>query len=185
MNPLHSWDVSVEEAIRIQEALKRIILKKPFSKIRTIGGGDVAYSKNGIFLFAAIAVLSYPDMGTLDIATTEGKVSFPYIPTLLSFREGPILIAIFQNLKIKPDVMIYDGQGIAHPRGMAASHLGLWSTFHRSVVQTPLFRKTSETSSHRSSNRLIDSIRLILSCRDSNLNLTQAHQISRLLLRET
>jgi len=128
MNPLHSWDVSVEEAIQIQEALKkRIILKKPFSKIRTIGGGDVAYSKNGILLFGAIAVLSYPDMGTLDIATTEGKVSFPYIPTLLSFREGPILIKIFQNLKIKPDVMIYDGQGIAHPRGMGlASHMGLW-----------------------------------------------------------
>ena len=128
MSPLHSWDVSVEEAIQIQEALKkRIILKKTFSKIRTIGGGDVAYSKNGIFLFGAIAVLSYPDMGILDIATTEGKFSFPYIPTLLSFREGSILIKIFQNLKIKPDVMIYDGQGIAHPRGMGlASHMGLW-----------------------------------------------------------
>jgi deoxyribonuclease V len=128
MEPLHSWKVNAKEAIQIQESLKkRIILNKTFSKLRTIGGGDVAYSKNGNFLFGAIVVLSYPDMGILEIATTEDMVFFPYIPTLLSFREGPILIKIFQNLKIKPDVMIFDGQGIAHPRRMGlASHMGLW-----------------------------------------------------------
>jgi deoxyribonuclease V len=152
MNPLHSWNVSVEKAIRIQEALKhRIILKNTFSKVhpirnssgvsnpaaeqrdiisngvKTIGGGDVAYSKNGNFLFGAIVVLSFPDMEILDMATADGKIPFPYIPGLLSFREGPILIKTFQRLKLKPDVMIYDGQGIAHPRGMGlASHVGLW-----------------------------------------------------------
>jgi deoxyribonuclease V len=128
MNPLHSWNVSVEEAVQIQEALReRIILKKTFSKVRTIGGGDVAYSKNGNFLFGAIVVLSFPDMGILDTATADGKIPSPYIPSLLSFREGPILIKAFQKLKLKPDVMIYDGQGIAHPRGMGlASHMGLW-----------------------------------------------------------
>ena len=128
MNPLHSWNVSVEEAIQIQESLKdRVILKKTFSKVRTIGGGDVAYSKTGDGLFGVIVVLSFPDLELLDIATANGKVSFPYIPTLLSFREGPILIKTFQRLKIKPDVMIYDGQGIAHPRGIGlASHMGLW-----------------------------------------------------------
>src|SRR4030042_1939033 len=124
MNPLHSWNVIVEQAIRIQEALKeRIILKKTFSKVRTIGGGDVAYSKDGNLLFGAIVVLSFPDMEILDTATADGKISFPYIPGLLSFREGPILIKTFQRLKLKPDIMIYDGQGIAHPRGMGlASH---------------------------------------------------------------
>jgi deoxyribonuclease V len=128
MKPLHSWNVSVEEAIQIQEALKdRIILKKPFSKVRTMGGGDVAYSKNENRLFGAIVVLSFPDMEILDMATADGKIPFPYIPNLLSFREGPILIKTFQKLKIKADVMIYDGQGIAHPRGFGlASHLGLW-----------------------------------------------------------
>ena len=154
MTPLHSWDVSVEEAIQIQEALKkRIILRKTFSKIRTIGGGDVAYSKNGIFLFGAIAVLSYPDMGILDIATTEGKVSFPYIPALLSFREGPILIKIFQNLKIKPDVMIYDGQGIAHPRGMGlASHMGLWFDLPSiGCAKTPLLDEFTSPGSSQGS----------------------------------
>jgi len=128
MKPLHSWNISVEEAIQIQRALKRrIILKKTFSKIKTIGGGDVAYSKSEDLLFGAIVVLSFPDMEILDTATSDGKIPFPYIPTLLSFREGPVLTKTFLRLKIKPDVMIFDGQGIAHPRGMGlASHMGLW-----------------------------------------------------------
>jgi deoxyribonuclease V len=95
--------------------------------IKTVGGGDVAYSKNEHLLFGAIVVLSFPEMEILDTATANGKISFPYIPGLLSFREGPILIETFQRLKLKPDVMIYDGQGLAHPRGMGlASHMGLW-----------------------------------------------------------
>ena len=128
MKPLHSWNVSVEEAIQIQETLKdRIILKKPFSKVRTVGGGDVAYSINGNLLFGAIVVLSYPEMKPIDAAMARGEISFPYIPGLFSFREGPILIKTFQKLRVKPDVMIFDGQGIAHPRGFGlASHLGLW-----------------------------------------------------------
>ena len=118
----------MELAIQIQEALKdRIILKKTFSKVETIGGGDVAYSRDGNLLFGAIAILSFPNLEILDMATADGKIPFPYIPTLLSFREGQILIKTFQRLKIKPDVMIFDGQGIAHPRGMGlASHMGLW-----------------------------------------------------------
>ena len=128
MKPLHSWNVSVEEAIQIQEALRdRIILKKTFSRVKTIGGGDVAYSRKGNLLFGAIVVLSFPEMEILDTATADGKVSFPYIPGLLSFREGPILIRAFQRLRLKPDMMIYDGQGIAHPRRIGlASHMGLW-----------------------------------------------------------
>jgi deoxyribonuclease V len=128
MKPLHSWDVNVKEAIRIQEALKdRVILKRTFSEVRTIGGGDVAYSKEGDRLFGAIAVLSFPDLEILDTATAVGKTPFPYIPTLLSFREGPILVKSFERLKTKPEVMFYDGQGIAHPRGIGlASHMGLW-----------------------------------------------------------
>ncbi len=120
--------MSVEEAIQIQEALKsRIILKKPFSKVETVGGGDVSYSKSEDLLFGTIVVLSFPDMEILGTATCDGKISFPYIPTLLSFREGPILIKTFQKLKVKPDVMVYDGHGIAHPRGVGlASHMGLW-----------------------------------------------------------
>ena len=128
MNPLHSWKLGVQEAIRIQKDLRdRLILKKTFSGVRTIGGGDVTYSKNRNLLLGAIVVLSFPGMETLDIATAYGKIPFPYVPGLLSFREGPILIRVFKKLKVKPDVMIYDGQGIAHPKGFGlASHLGLW-----------------------------------------------------------
>jgi deoxyribonuclease V len=91
-----------------------------------MGGRDVAYSKKGNLLFGAIVILSFPDMEILDIATADGQIPFPYIPTLLTFREGLILIKTFQRLKVKPDVMIFDGQGIAHPRGMGlASHMGL------------------------------------------------------------
>jgi len=96
MNPLHSWNVNLEEAIQIQEALKdRIILKRTFSRIITIGGGDVAYSKSGSHLFGAIVVLSFPEMEFLDTAVAGGRISFPYIPGLLSFREGPILTKTF------------------------------------------------------------------------------------------
>lgn len=125
--PLHPWKVNVEEAIQIQEDLRdRVILEKTFSGVRTIGGGDVAYSRDRNFLFGAIVVLSFPKMETLDIATAHGEISFPYIPGLLSFREGPVLIKAFRKLKMKPDVMVFDGQGIAHPRGIGlASHMGL------------------------------------------------------------
>jgi deoxyribonuclease V len=144
MKPLHSWNVSVEEAIQIQEALKdRIILKKTFSEVRTIGGGDVAYSRNGSLLFGAIVVLSFPEMKILDTATAAGKIRFSYIPGLLSFREGPILIKTFERLRLKPDMMIYDSQGIAHPRGMGlASHMGLWLNLPSiGCAKTPLLRE--------------------------------------------
>jgi deoxyribonuclease V len=128
MKPLHSWKVTLEEAIQIQENLRtRVILEKTFSEVRTIGGGDVAYSKSKNVLFGAIAVLSFPKMEMLDVAVAYGRIPFPYIPGLFSFREGPILIKAFQKLSVKPDVMIFEGQGIAHPRGFGlASHMGIW-----------------------------------------------------------
>ena len=128
MKPLHSWKVSVDEAIRIQETFReRMVLEKTFPPLRSIGGGDVGYSENRNLLLGAIVVLSFPAMERLDFAVAYGKIPFPYIPGLLSFREGPILIETFKKLKVRPDVMIFEGQGIAHPRGFGlASHLGLW-----------------------------------------------------------
>jgi deoxyribonuclease V len=143
MTPLHSWEVDVREAIRIQEDLRgRLILEKTFSEVKTIGGADVAYSKERNFSFGAIVVLSFPKMETLEVATAHGEILFPYIPGLLGFREGPILIDAFRKLKIKPDVMIYEGQGIAHPRGFGlASHLGLWLNLPSiGCTKTPLLR---------------------------------------------
>jgi len=128
MKPLHSWEVSVEEAIRIQNHLRsRLILKNTFSKLKTIGGADVAYSNDGKHLTGVIAVLSYPELNPIDVATAHGKISFPYIPGLFSFREGPVLIEAYQQLRVKPELMIFEGHGITHPRGFGlASHMGLW-----------------------------------------------------------
>jgi deoxyribonuclease V len=82
-------------------------------------------------------------MEILDTATVAGKIRFSYIPGLLSFREGPILIKTFERLRLKPDMMIYDSQGIAHPRGMGlASHMGLWLNLPSiGCAKTPLLRE--------------------------------------------
>ncbi len=128
MEFLHPWDVDEREAFEIQESLKdRILLEKTFKKVDAIGGADVAYAKKGEHLLGAMVILSFPDLETIDMAVAEGQTSFPYIPSLLSFREGPILLKTFSQLRIKPDVMIFDGHGTAHPRRFGlASHLGLW-----------------------------------------------------------
>lgn len=128
MKNFHSWNVSVDEAIRIQATLQeRVSLKVTFSELKYIGGGDVGYAKDKNLLLGVIVVFSFPEMEMIDFATVHGKIPFPYIPGLLSFREGPILIQTFKLLKVRPDVMIFEGQGIAHPRGFGlASHLGVW-----------------------------------------------------------
>jgi deoxyribonuclease V len=134
--------VSPKKAIQIQEVLReRVILKKTFSKVRTVGGGDVAYAKDEDRLVGVVVVLSFPHMETLEVATAIGKTSFPYISGLLTFREGPILLKAFQKLEMKPDVMIFDGQGIAHPRGLGlASHMGLCLDLPSvGCAKTPLF----------------------------------------------
>jgi len=127
MKTLHHWKVNIKEAIEIQNSLrKHLVLKNTFKELKTIGGADVSYSSGENLLFGAIALFSFPDIEFLDQVLIKGRVSFPYLPGLLTFREGPILIRAFQKLKTKPDLIIFDGQGIAHPRGIGlASHIGL------------------------------------------------------------
>ena len=140
MKELHSWDVDVQRAVQIQETLRQqLILKNIFSEIKTIGGADVSYS-DGDHLLGTILVFAYPDLRLLHSSFAFGRISFPYTPGLLAFREGPILIEAFQKLAARPDVMIFEGQGIAHPRGFGmASHLGLWlDTPSIGCTKTPL-----------------------------------------------
>lgn len=124
---LHPWDVDYRGAIRIQEKLRaRISLTESPRTVSSVGGADVSYSRGGGEGFAAVVVLSYPDLNLVDRASVRGKISFPYIPGLLSFREAPLLIEVFQRLQHLPDVVLYDGQGIAHPRSCGlASHMGV------------------------------------------------------------
>lgn len=125
VNRLHPWDIPVEEAMRIQRELSgRIVEWDDFDKIERIGGVDISF--RGGVAKAAVVVMSFPELEVLDYAVEEMPVTFPYIPGLLSFRESPPLMAAFEKLETEPDLVIVDGQGIAHPRGLGiASHLGL------------------------------------------------------------
>jgi deoxyribonuclease V len=125
---LHPWNVNSREAIRIQERLRaHISLINSARNVSSVAGADVSYSKRDEDGIAAVVVLSYPGLELLDKVFARGKVSFPYIPGLLSFREAPLLIEVFQKLQHIPDVALFDGQGIAHPRSFGlACHMGLF-----------------------------------------------------------
>ena len=125
---LHPWRVSYQEAVDIQDELRKSLILTDGSTAlpRTIAGADVAYSKLTNQVYAGVVVLDFKGMKPLDKAGAVRKASFPYIPGLLSFREAPALLKAFSLLKTKPDVLLFDGQGIAHPRGLGlASHMGL------------------------------------------------------------
>jgi deoxyribonuclease V len=126
---LHRWDVTYREAVAIQEELcGRVILRdnRLPDPLRTVAGADISYDRGSDLFFAVVAMMSYPELTLLEEATFSAHVSFPYIPGLLSFREGPPLIAAFAKLNQPPDFVLFDGQGIAHPRGIGlATHMGL------------------------------------------------------------
>jgi len=123
---LHSWEVTPQEAIKIQKDLKsKISLKKSFSKIDKIAGADVSYYQNK--MIAGVIIFEFPNLKTIEKQSFISPVNFPYIPGLLTFREGPSLLEAFKKIKITPDVILFDGHGIAHPRRMGiATHLGLF-----------------------------------------------------------
>jgi len=121
------WKITAKEAIAAQARLRgKVLIKSLDTPIRTIAGADVSLERFGTELFAGIIVMSYPQLEVIECAVTRVEVGFPYIPGLLSFREIPGLLACLEKLKIKPDLIVVDGQGIAHPRRMGiASHLGV------------------------------------------------------------
>ncbi|MDT8444958.1 MAG: deoxyribonuclease V [Desulfuromonadales bacterium] len=125
----HPWDLTPQEAIALQKELAaQVVLSNDLpNPVERVAGVDVSYRLRSRRFHAAVVVLDYLSMDILETATASGEVDFPYIPGLLSFRELPILLQAFQNLEIVPNVILADGQGIAHPRRLGiASHLGLW-----------------------------------------------------------
>lgn len=123
---LHSWKVSPQEAIKIQKDLKsNVSLKRSFSKIDKIAGANVSYYQNR--MIAGVIIFEFPNLKIIERQSFVSSINFPYIPGLLTFREGPSLLEAFKKIKITPDVILFDGQGIAHPRRMGiATHLGLF-----------------------------------------------------------
>jgi len=124
---LHKWDVSPGEAKRIQIELKRYIsFKNSLNNITKIAGADVSFSKKSNKGKGAIVILSFPEFNLIEKVELEKELKFPYIPGLLTFREGPILIEAFMIVKEIPDIVLFDGQGVAHPRRMGiATHMGI------------------------------------------------------------
>jgi len=128
IRPLHPWNLSPREAIRLQQKLSsRIILKNHLKIVRYIAAADIALSKSPPVAYAGVLVFSYPDLRIIERCSATLKLSFPYVPGLLAFREAPALLKAFEGLRHEPDLVMIDGQGLAHPREMGiACHLGLW-----------------------------------------------------------
>lgn len=122
---LHSWKVAIAEAVKIQEKLRRrIILRHNRVPIKKIAAVDVAFSDHRAK--SAVCVFSFPGLRLIELETAEEKITFPYVPGLLTFREGPVILKAFKKLRNKPQVILFDGQGICHFRRMGiATHLGI------------------------------------------------------------
>ena len=130
---LHGWRLSPAEARRLQcDLAPRLQLRGGPWAPRLIAGADVAYQPAGRRLVAAVVLLRRPaevaaPWEVLEEVVGEAPAEFPYVPGLLSFREAPVVLECFAGLRRVPEVVLVDGQGIAHPRGFGlASHLGLW-----------------------------------------------------------
>lgn len=124
---MHAWDVSPKEAVAIQKSLQsHVNLTDDFGEIKTVAGVDVGFEKNNTVTRAAVAVLDFQTLEVVETAIAHRPTSFPYIPGLLSFREVPCVLEAMLKLSEEPDLLLCDGQGIAHPRRFGiAAHLGL------------------------------------------------------------
>jgi len=127
---LHSWQVSTQEARSIQQKLKEQILLDDgikIDRIRTVAAADVSFNRFGKVLFGGVVFMDFPELRLLGVCIRISEATFPYIPGYLSFREAPVILDILRDFETVPDVLLCDGQGIAHPRGLGlASHLGLF-----------------------------------------------------------
>lgn len=129
MTPVrHPWPKTTREAIALQERLRaRVSTRRYTGPIRTVAGVDVSYNKRDPRIYGGVVVFTFPALEFVERVGVVGDAAFPYVPGLLSFRELPAVLEAFERLRTRLDLVICDGQGIAHPRGIGlASHLGLW-----------------------------------------------------------
>jgi len=125
---LHSWQVSISQALDIQRRLAtQVSRSNEVGGPRFIAGVDISVKRESGVATGAVVVLQYPELRIAEAKVVSGKLELPYIPGLLSFRESPLILAACEGLTVIPDLILVDGQGIAHPRRIGlASHLGLF-----------------------------------------------------------
>ncbi|MEH2139948.1 deoxyribonuclease V [Nostoc sp.] len=124
----HAWPSTLEEAIVIQEKLRdRVITEDRLEEpIQYVAGVDMGFEADGTISRAAVAVLSFPDLQIIETSLAHRPTTFPYVPGFLSFREIPAVLDALEKITTIPDIILCDGQGIAHPRRLGiACHLGL------------------------------------------------------------
>lgn len=124
---LHPWNVSPEEAVALQKKLRQnLCLQNSFTSVRTVAGCDMALDPVRNEGYAGVLVYCWPELELIEQQSAVLPLAFPYMPGLLSFREIPVLTAAIEKLNQEPDLFFFDGQGVAHPRGMGiAAHMGL------------------------------------------------------------
>jgi deoxyribonuclease V len=124
---LHAWDLSPTEAVALQKELRdRVVLRPLPAGVRVVAGADVSFDKYSEVIHAGFVVLGLPDLEVVETAGVTTRTRFPYVPGLLSFRETPALIEAWERVTVRPDVVVLDGQGLAHPRRFGiACHVGL------------------------------------------------------------
>ncbi|HVG48320.1 MAG TPA: deoxyribonuclease V [Rubellimicrobium sp.] len=128
LHPRHRWDLTPQEAVALQRELRaEVIADGPLDLggVRLVAGVDVSVKDN--VSQAAVVVVTFPDLRPVETVRARQPTPFPYVSGLLSFREGPVLEEAFERLSAEPDVFVFDGNGLAHPRRVGlASHMGLW-----------------------------------------------------------
>lgn len=124
---LHEWPSVEAEAVAVQERLRSMVrFDGAPEEVRTVAGLDVAYAEGSDDVIAAVTVLNLADLSVVDSSVVRARAEFPYVPGLFAFREAPSLLEALAGLDVEPDVLVCDGQGLAHPRRFGLTcHLGV------------------------------------------------------------
>ncbi len=124
---LHEWSLTPREAVELQKRLRALVRITPLKKrVETVAGADISFNKFDPTIYTGIVVLRLPALEVVEEVGLVSETKFPYVPGLLSFRESPSVLEAWAKLKTEPDAVMFDGQGLAHPRRVGiASHVGL------------------------------------------------------------
>ncbi len=119
--------LKIAEATAIQNDLRRMVnTREQDLDLRLIGGADISLNLYSTTIYAGIVLLSFPSLVPVGYSLVKSETRFPYVPGYLAFREVPALVQAWDQMPLKPDVLVVDGHGIAHPRRMGiASHFGV------------------------------------------------------------